>query len=80
MVSNHPPLNFPERVATCTWSIFPRIDISGSMNSGGPLAPGDEAVKRLIAAGATAIHEDVWDGVPDQVVMADPEGNEFDVL
>jgi hypothetical protein len=39
-----------------------------------------EAVKHLIAAGATAIHEDVWDGVPDHVVMADPEGNEFDVL
>jgi hypothetical protein len=39
-----------------------------------------EAVKRFVAAGATAIHEYVWDGVPDHVVMADPEGNEFDVL
>lgn len=39
-----------------------------------------EAVKRLTAAGATVIRADVWDGVPDHVVMADPEGNEFDVL
>jgi Glyoxalase-like domain len=39
-----------------------------------------EAVNRLVVAGASVIHEDVWDGVPDQVVMADPEGNEFDVL
>jgi hypothetical protein len=39
-----------------------------------------EAVNRLVAAGATIIHEDVWDGVPDHVIMADPEGNEFDVL
>lgn len=39
-----------------------------------------EAVHRLTAAGATVIREDVWDGVPDHVVMADPEGNEFDVL
>jgi Glyoxalase-like domain len=39
-----------------------------------------EAVNRPVAAGATVIHEDVWDGVPDHVVMADPEGNEFDLL
>lgn len=39
-----------------------------------------EAVGRLTAAGATVIREDVQDGVPDHVVMADPEGNEFDLL
>jgi hypothetical protein len=39
-----------------------------------------QAVERLVAAGATVIREDVWDGVPDHMVMADPEGNEFDVL
>jgi len=39
-----------------------------------------EAVGRFVAAGATVIRHDVWNGVPDHVVMADPEGNEFDVL
>jgi hypothetical protein len=39
-----------------------------------------EAVERLTAAGATVIREDVQDGTPDHVVMADPEGNEFCVL
>jgi predicted enzyme related to lactoylglutathione lyase len=39
-----------------------------------------EAVERLTTAGATVIHEDVQDGMPDHVVMADPEGNEFCVL
>jgi hypothetical protein len=39
-----------------------------------------EAVRRLTAAGATVIREDMQDGSPDHVVMADPEGNEFDVL
>lgn len=39
-----------------------------------------EAVERLTAAGATVIREDVLQGKPDHVVMADPEGNEFDVL
>ena len=39
-----------------------------------------QAVKRLTAAKAIVIREDIWDGVPDHVVMADPEGNEFDVL
>jgi predicted enzyme related to lactoylglutathione lyase len=39
-----------------------------------------EAVERLISAGATVIREDVQDGTPDHVVMADPEGNEFCVL
>jgi len=39
-----------------------------------------EAVGRLTAAGATVIREDVQDGTPDHVVMADPEGNEFCVL
>jgi glyoxalase superfamily protein len=39
-----------------------------------------EAVQRLTAAGATIIREDMQDGTPDHVVMADPEGNEFDVL
>jgi hypothetical protein len=39
-----------------------------------------EAVGRLSAAGATVIREDVQDGTPDHVVMADPEGNEFCVL
>ena len=39
-----------------------------------------EAVQALTAAGATVIHEDAQDGVPDHVVTADPEGNEFNVL
>jgi hypothetical protein len=39
-----------------------------------------EAVQRLTAAGGTVIRVHVQDGVPDHVVMADPEGNEFDVL
>jgi predicted enzyme related to lactoylglutathione lyase len=41
---------------------------------------GAPAVERLTAAGATVIREDVQDGTPDHVVMADPEGNEFCVL
>jgi predicted enzyme related to lactoylglutathione lyase len=39
-----------------------------------------EAVERLTTAGASVIREDLDDGVPDHVVMADPEGNEFCVL
>jgi catechol 2,3-dioxygenase-like lactoylglutathione lyase family enzyme len=39
-----------------------------------------QAVGRLTAAGATVIREDEQDGIPDHVVMADPEGNEFCVL
>jgi hypothetical protein len=39
-----------------------------------------EAVARLTAAGASVIREDLDDGIPDHVVMADPEGNEFCVL
>jgi len=39
-----------------------------------------ETVQRLTAAGATVIREDVQDGTPDHLVMADPEGNEFCVL
>ena len=39
-----------------------------------------EAVERLTAAGATVTRQDVQDGVPDHVVMADPEGNEFRAL
>jgi hypothetical protein len=39
-----------------------------------------DMVQRLIAAGANVIHEDIVDGRPDHVVMADPEGNEFCVL
>jgi hypothetical protein len=38
------------------------------------------AVERLVAAGATVVREDVVDGRLDHVVMADPEGNEFDVV
>jgi hypothetical protein len=38
------------------------------------------AVERLTAAGATVIREDMQDGTPDHMVMADPEGNEFCVL
>jgi catechol 2,3-dioxygenase-like lactoylglutathione lyase family enzyme len=37
-------------------------------------------VERLAAGGATVLHEDLWDGVGDHVVMADPEGNEFCVV
>ncbi len=39
-----------------------------------------EAVERLTAAGVTVIREDGPPGVPDHMVMADPEGNEFDLL
>ena len=39
-----------------------------------------EAVGRLTAAGATVIREDGEPGRPDHMVMADPEGNEFDLL
>jgi hypothetical protein len=39
-----------------------------------------EAVGRLTAAGATVLREDGDLGRPDQMVMADPEGNEFDLL
>jgi len=39
-----------------------------------------EAVERLTAAGATVLHEDELGGWPDHVLMADPEGNEFDLL
>jgi hypothetical protein len=39
-----------------------------------------EAVARLTEAGATAVREDLQDGVPDHVVMVDQEGNEFCVL
>jgi Glyoxalase-like domain len=39
-----------------------------------------EAVARLAAAGATVVREDIQNGIPDHVVMADPEGNEFCVL
>jgi hypothetical protein len=38
------------------------------------------AVERLVAAGATAVHEYDLDGRPDHVLMTDPEGNEFCVL
>ncbi|HEX9064116.1 MAG TPA: VOC family protein [Streptosporangiaceae bacterium] len=39
-----------------------------------------ETVQRLTAAGATKIAEVSDGGPPDHVLMADPEGNEFDVL
>ncbi|XVV05620.1 VOC family protein [Actinosynnema sp. CA-248983] len=37
-------------------------------------------VRDLVAAGGTVLREDAIDGVPDHVVMADPEGNEFCVI
>jgi Glyoxalase-like domain len=37
-------------------------------------------VARLTAAGATVLNESMQDGVPDHIVLADPEGNEFCVL
>lgn len=37
-------------------------------------------VDRLVAAGATVLREDVFDGHLDHVVMADPEGNELCVV
>jgi Glyoxalase-like domain len=37
-------------------------------------------VKRLTEVGATVLRVDEQDGTPDHVTMADPEGNEFDVL
>jgi Glyoxalase-like domain len=39
-----------------------------------------DAVERLTAAGATVLREEEQQGRPDHVTMADPEGNEFDVL
>jgi hypothetical protein len=39
-----------------------------------------EMVERLHAAGATVLRVDEMDGTPDHVTMADPEGNEFDVV
>ena len=39
-----------------------------------------QAVGRFTAARATVIRQDAQDGIPDHVVMADPEGNEFCVL
>jgi predicted enzyme related to lactoylglutathione lyase len=40
-----------------------------------------DLVERLTKAGGTVIHQDeMADGTPDHVVMADPEGNEFCVL
>ena len=38
------------------------------------------AVRRLTEAGATVIREDWQGGIPDHVVMTDPEGNEFCVV
>jgi hypothetical protein len=38
------------------------------------------AAERLVAAGATVIRTDIMQGRGDHIVMADPEGNEFDVL
>ena len=35
---------------------------------------------RLVAAGATVIRTDIAQGRPDHMVMADPEGNEFDLI
>ena len=39
-----------------------------------------EAVERLTAAAATVIRQDGEQGGPDHMVMADPEGNKFDLL
>ena len=37
-------------------------------------------VEQLVAAGAEIVLEDVVNGVPDHVLLRDPEGNEFCVL
>ncbi|MET7970879.1 VOC family protein [Micromonospora sp. NPDC005305] len=37
-------------------------------------------VDKLVAAGGAVLRVDEPDGTPDHVTMADPEGNEFDVL
>ncbi|MET8525926.1 VOC family protein [Micromonospora sp. NPDC005172] len=37
-------------------------------------------VDTLVAAGGILLRVDATDGRPDHVTMADPEGNEFDVL
>ena len=39
-----------------------------------------EAAARLTAAGATLICEVAQDGLPDHLLLADPEGNEFCVV
>jgi predicted enzyme related to lactoylglutathione lyase len=60
------------------------LDVQAGGGRGEPMAARwprvTEAVERLIAAGATVIREDVQNGIPDHVVMADPQGNEFCVL
>lgn len=38
------------------------------------------AVDKLVAAGGSVLRVGGADGAPDHVTMADPEGNEFDVL
>jgi catechol 2,3-dioxygenase-like lactoylglutathione lyase family enzyme len=37
-------------------------------------------VERLVEAGGTVLREHAQDGLPDHVVMLDPEGNEFCVV
>jgi len=34
-------------------------------------------VDELVAAGATAVREETYDGILGHIVMLDPEGNEF---
>jgi hypothetical protein len=60
------------------------LDVQAGGGRGGPWevrwARVIEAVERLTAAGAVVIERSDNDGVPDHMVMADPEGNEFCVV
>jgi hypothetical protein len=64
-----------------------RMHLDVAVGGGRPTTPPDvrwarimAVVQRLTAAGATVIAEVGEAGQPDHVMMADPEGNEFDVL
>jgi hypothetical protein len=47
---------------------------------GQSMAADDSSGRATAAAGATMVREDIQDGTPDHVVMADPEGNEFCIV
>jgi hypothetical protein len=44
------------------------------------MATGDRSGRATHGRWATVIREDMQDGTPDHMVMADPEGNEFCIV
>jgi Glyoxalase-like domain len=60
-----------------------RVHIDIRVSGGRPMDPGlreqwmRAKADELVAAGATAVREDAFDGQLDHIVMLDPEGNEF---